>query len=275
MTIQQLASPTPPAHRWRSASVPPRSASHPIFLLRPPYGPRDLRAALPDLKAAAEIPGTVVGVQVHRPEVDLGALEAVVRDLAQHIPSCPVVVILQVPPEEGLLVATRLAPLPLRAVVPRGPLMLPILRDALTDSAALPHRVVAWLRLRTVRLNPNLVELLEQLFTDAPEHADLTSLLDAHRVPQATARFRLRKKSLPPPSQWFQLARALHAALRLQAEPDASMTAVAQKLGFADHSALAHLLRRSLGVRASEVRGTLGWEWLLHRWFTSKRVLIR
>jgi AraC-like DNA-binding protein len=214
-------------------------------------------------------------MQIHRPNPDIGALQALIRDLSQQVPSCPVVVLLQVPPEEGLLVISRLAPLQLRAVVPHGPLMLPILRGALTDRATLPRSVIDWLRLRAIRLNPHVVDLLECFFTDAPEHADLSSLLEAHRIPQSTARFRLQKKSLPAPSQWFQLARALHAALRLQADPDASMAAVAQQMGFADHSALAHLLRRSLGVRARSIRGTLGWEWLLHRWLASRGLRIR
>src|SRR5690606_16863514 len=84
-----------------------------------------------------------------------------------------------------------------------------------------------------------------------------------------------RKRGLPSPSRWFQVARALHAALRIQARPDASMTAIALEMGFADHSALAHLLRRCLGVQAGMIRGTLGWEWLLQRWCISQRILPR
>lgn len=275
MTSQPLASTAHAPHRWLPIPAAPRPISYPILLLRPPYEPRDLRTALPDFRAAEEVPGTVIGVQVHRPDPDVGALQTLIRDLSQRVASCPVVVLLQVPPEEGLLVTARLAPLWLRAVVPQGPLMRPILRDALTDLGTLPRNVIAWLRLRSVRLNPHVVDLLECFFTDAPEHPDLSRLLEAHRIPQSTARFRLRKKGLPTPSQWFQLARAIHAALRLQAEPDAPMAAVAQQMGFADHSALAHLLRRSLGVRAREIRGTLGWEWLLHHWLVSRGVRVR
>jgi hypothetical protein len=223
----------------------------------------------------ADVSGTIVGVQVHRPEIDIAALQVLIREQSQRSPFCPVVVLLQLPPEEGLVVASRLAPLRLRAVVPQGPLMGSILRDALTDRATLPRDVIAWLRLRSVRLNSHVADLLERLFTDAPAHATVASLLQTHRIPESTARFRLRKKSLPPPSQWFQLARALHAALRLQAEPDASMVVVARQMNFADHSALAHLLRRSLGVRAREIRSTWGWEWLLHRWLVSRGVLMR
>jgi AraC-like DNA-binding protein len=214
-------------------------------------------------------------VQVHRPDPDIGALQTLIRGLSQRIPSCPVVVLLEVPSEDGLLVASRLAPLRLRAVVPHGPQMRPILRDALTDRTTLPANVIDWLRLHAIRLNPHLTDLLECFFAEAPEHADLSSLLAVHRIPQSTVRFRLRKKSLPAPGHWFQLARAIHAALRLQADPGVSIAAIAQQMGFTDHSALAHLLRRSLGVRSQEIRGTLGWEWLLHRWLMSRGVPIR
>lgn len=271
MATQLTADNMLPTRRWRSAPVPPALAGYPIFLLRPPYEQRDLQAALPNLSAAATVPGSVVGIQVHRPKLDLGVLRALVRDLSQRTPSCPVVVLLQMPAEEGVLVAARLAPLRLRAVVPLGESMSPILREALTDPTTLARNVVEWLRLRSVRLNPHQADLLEKLFAAAPEHTDVTSLLDHFRISQSTARFRLRKRGLASPSRWFQVARALHAALRLQARPDASTAAVAHQFEFADHSALAHLLRRSLGVQAREIRGTWGWEWLLDRWFTSMK----
>lgn len=143
------------------------------------------------------------------------------------------------------------------------------LREALTDPAALPQSVVDWLRLRSVRLSPNLADLIERLVAEAPKHPDAGRLLEACRIPQATARWRLRKRGLPAPSRWFQAARALHAALRLQARPEASTMEIARQIGFADHSALIHLFRRSFGMGATEIRCTLGWEWLLDRWFHS------
>jgi AraC-like DNA-binding protein len=41
------------------------------------------------------------------------------------------------------------------------------------------------------------------------------------------------------------------------------------ELGYSDHSALSHQLRRLFGMSASQVRGLLGWEWLLDRWLAS------
>lgn len=261
----------PGSTRWRWSSPPPFTplTDFPVVLLTPPYGPTNIHAVTPELGSTTR-PGAVLAVQVRQSTFELHPLRARVRELSTRITTCPVVVLLRIPPEEGgLLAAARLAPHGLRAVVPHGPGMGSALREALTDPAALPQSVVAWLRLRSVRLNPNLADLIERLVAEAPKHPDAGRLLEACRIPQATARWRLRKRGLPPPSRWFQAARALHAALRLQAQPEASTTEIARQIGFADHSALIHLFRRSFGMGATEIRCTLGWEWLLDRWFHS------
>lgn len=254
----------------RPDATPSFASAHPLVLLRPPYGPDHIHPTPADLAGVAAVPGTVVGVEIHRPLAELGALQSLLADLARQAPSCPVVILLAMPPGEALSFVTRLAPLRPRAVVPDGADLDTVLREALTDPASLSAGVVEWLRLRSIRLNPFQADLLARILAAAPDHPDLGHLLEVLRVPQTTARFRLRKRRLPPPGQWFQLARALHAALLLQAQPARTMESVAARLGFADHSALVHLLRRSLRVQAREVRGTLGWEWLLHRWFTAR-----
>lgn len=178
------------------------------------------------------------------------------------------------PPEEAWIAATRLASLACRAIVRIAPELPAVLRDILTDPETLGRDVVKWLRIQNVRLNPVQADFLERIFEEAPHHPDLTTLLENAGISPSTARFRLRKRCLPSPGNWFQVARAIHAVLRLQARPEVSVASVARALGLADHSALAHLLRRSLGVTAQEVRGTLGWEWLLHQWLTSRKVLL-
>jgi AraC-like DNA-binding protein len=250
-------------------------ADYPVFLIRPPYEQEDRRPALPNLSGQQLPPGTVIAVEVSRPESASGAIASVVRDLSQRCPSCAVVVLLRMSGEDGLVTAARLAPARLRAVVPVGPAMSSILRDALTDPSLLPRDAVEWLRQRSIRLNANQADLIEKIFAFGPHHDDVTTLLDEVGIPSSSARFRLRKRGLPCPGRWFQLARSVHAALQLQARPDLSITRLACQLGFADHSALAHLLRRTLAVTSNEIRGTLGWEWLLDRWLRSSRILVR
>jgi hypothetical protein len=38
------------------------------------------------------------------------------------------------------------------------------------------------------------------------------------------------------------------------------------RLGYSDHSALSHQLRRLFGMRTEVIRRNLGWEWLLDAW---------
>lgn len=245
------------------------SAVAAVLALSPPYAMEDLRPIRSDL-GVLDAPGTLVCLAVDRPAVDVAPLRVLARDWSQRAPACPVIALLQVAPEAELGLANRLAPLGLRAVVSRGPRMRPMLRDALTDPAPVPRDVVEWLRLQGVRMNPNIAELVERIFALAPEHADLFRVLACCGIAQTTARFRMHKKGLPTPGRWFQAARALHAALRLQAEPEVPTTRLAHDMGFADHSALIHLLRRSFGLGSHEIRDTLGWEWLLHRWLTAQ-----
>ena len=194
-----------------SDALPPLRSSYPIVLMRPPYDERDLRSALPDLATAAAQPGSLVGVQISRASVDPCALRALVIDLSKRV-TCPVVLLLQMSPEDGVLAAARLAPMRFRAVAPLGPGMQGILRDSLTDPSTLAQGVVDWLQLRSIRLNPNQADLIQTIFAAAPRHEDLTSLLGHHQIPHSSARFRLKKRGLPSPTRWFQLARALHAA---------------------------------------------------------------
>lgn len=272
MATQMLTQRAAP-RRWSSGSQPPLRPIHPAVMLRPPYDHRDLRPALAGTGRDDIAPGSIVGVHISHPLIDAAAVGELVRDLTRRWLGCPVVVFLEMSAEEAILVSARLSAVRARAVVGVGPEMPTILRDALTDPARLGSAVVDWLQLRPIRLNPNQADLLEKVFASAPEHGELTSLLDHYRIPQSSARFRLRKRGLPSPNRWFQVARAVHAALRLQARPEASVAAVAHQLGFVDHSALAHLLRRSLNVTAHQIRGTLGWEWLLDRWLRSNGVL--
>ena len=70
---------------------------------------------------------------------------------------------------------------------------------------------------RFVSLQQLIAPQLAEIVARAPRHDNLTALLSAIGVPETSARFRMHKKRLPPPSRWFQVARALHGALRIQA----------------------------------------------------------
>jgi hypothetical protein len=62
----------------------------------------------------------------------------------------------------------------------------------------------------------------------------------------------------------------VHAALWLQRTPSTPLLAVAMRLGYCDHSALSHQLRRLFGMRTGIIRRSLGWEWLLDAWLVRR-----
>jgi len=154
----------------------------------------------------------------------------------------------------------------LRAVLVRGRRPDLALRPLLCQTNRLGDEVVGWLEGCGVPLSPNLAHMVGVIFSGAAGHAGLGPLLRARGVSEHGARERFRKKGLPLPKRWHQAARALHAAVALQRDPACKVLEVALALGYSSDSALSRQLQQAFGVRPVQVRGTLGWEWLLHRW---------
>lgn len=140
------------------------------------------------------------------------------------------------------------------------------LRVALTTREDLAEDVGEWLRLRGVSLSPVVTHIIRQVFCLAHRHSRIHDVL--HRIGEAesSVRARFRKKGLPPPHRWLQAARALHAALEVQASPGEPLLRIAVEGGHCDAAALSKLIHAVFGIRPSALRGTLGWEWLLDRW---------
>jgi AraC-like DNA-binding protein len=254
----------------RVAVAPP--IEHAIALIRPPYNRAEHQTGWSALDGRPLQPGTVVAVRVDRPVSDCTALEATIRRLRKLSPTTPVVLMLHTATEECLYLTTQAARMGVRAVVAADRPMSESLRRPLTERSGLGEDVLEWLMLSGIRLSPTVGSLVLQIMTLAPQYHTLTDLLEEVGVPETSARFRMQKKRLPSPSRWYQAARALHAALLIQAEPDTCLLRHAHALGYADHSALSQLVHRSFGVRPVMIRGTLGWEWLLERWLRIRRI---
>lgn len=268
------APPVPAPFRLPQPFSPAREAGSgvgfPVSYRLPPY--RLALSLSPAHIAAGADPGAacVLGLRLFDSRVDFARVESSLRALRLRYPLYPVVLELEPGTDDLLYLATRAARLPVRGVILRGEASDGALRRHLTDPSHLPADVVEWLGFRGYRLSPVLAELVRQIFARAPEHSELTTLCREIGAVESSARFRFHKKSLAPPSRWLQVARALHAVLRLQAQPDRPLLPLALELGYADHSALSHQLYRAFAVRPGAVRGLLGWEWLMERWLTRR-----
>ncbi len=254
--------------RPRPPTRTPPAENYKPFLMHPPYDRMEFHSGWDALENLHTVPGTVAGLRLASP-TDWPSLHPAVRQLRGRLPAASVVLVLPGGSPGDLLLSARASRGGVRAVlVDDGPL-LESLRTALTCPDSLADDVVEWLYLRRLRLSPMVASLLREIFTHASVAPDLTTLLSRVGMAESSARFRLHKRLLPTPSRWFQAARALHAVLRIQARPRTPLLQIALEFGYADHSALSPLVHRAFRLRPGAVRGTLGWEWLMHRWVST------
>jgi len=73
------------------------------------------------------------------------------------------------------------------------------------------------------------------------------------------------REGLPVPSHWLHLSRVLRASLDIQWHGDTLMRA-ASRHGYPDGFSLSNQMKRLTGVRPSDVKAHIGWEWLFEAW---------
>lgn len=234
--------------------------------LSPPYLQYGPAPTLLPCLASARKPGTIVVLNIGDIVQSWPDLFATVPGLRSRFPWAPVIVRVGSSSSHVTHLAGRAGQLHIRAVLADGEAILETLLPILTDAAALAPDAVEWLNLRGLRLNPGLSHLLTQIFTHSARHANVGDILRMIHEPETSARFRCRKRGLPSPTSWLQVARSLATALRIQAEPETPLLTLAFELGFSSHSALSQQVYRAFGLRPGALRGTMGWEWLLSRW---------
>lgn len=190
-----------------------------LCILHPPY--TTIRSL-----AELEVPdphylksGSVLAIRSDELFSDSSKLPGLIASLRSQAPLAPIVLWLGDRSPNVLRLTLHAGRLGVRGVILDDEPVEPALRRSLTRPVDLGGDVVEWLPLRGLRLSPAVAHLLTEVFNRAPRHAEVSTLLKEIHVPESTARSRLRKRRLPAPRRWLQTARALHAALRIQAEP--------------------------------------------------------
>lgn len=212
-------------------------------------------------------PGTIFGLEVRQRPCSVESLRLGLHRIRRRFPAVPIVLRLSQPLDPEAVHLTQLAiQLHVRGAIVDPEPVDQTLRRLLTDPVDLAADVEEWLSLRGPRLPPAVSYLVGQIFCLAPSRAGVRALLGAVGESARTARARCRKLGLPPPAEWLRVARAVHAALCLQRAPATPLLEAAMRLGYSDHSALSHQLRRLFGMRTEVIRRSLGWEWLLDAW---------
>jgi AraC-like DNA-binding protein len=195
--------------------------------------------------------------------------ETVSAALARRSQVLPLLILL--PPPAEIQAILQLLPV-VRALTPR--LILPFgVIDAplrLRQVLALPPRslsaaVTQHLIRRGLLNQPNTIRCFQRIFELAPDTHSIAHLARRMYTSRRTLGRHFKSTHLPVPSHCLHFARLLNVALRLQADNTASYQ-IATRLGYPDGFTMSNQMKRLIGHRPSEVRGLLGWEWIVEVW---------
>ena len=246
----------------------PLPAEDRLCLIAPPYdrfhAPTSL--ALHDaigMRGAAYVWWLVDGVE-QKPEFDF----LLVRPL-----SVPLVIVLP-PPEEitrTLPLLNQVRRLNARAVLPVGIMDTPRrIRDLLNvPPSPFGASVAQYFVQRGLVRDAGIERTIQRIMEIAPDTRTITQLSKRLYTSRRTLGRQFAAAGLPVPSHWLQFARLLHVALHLQREPHAVFR-IAMRLGYADGFTLSNQMKRLIGMRPTELRDYVGWEWIVEAWLTNE-----
>lgn len=251
-----------------------RDFPFPVSRIQPPYQSFEPIPDIGGLPAAHLAPGTILAMEVADPGRAWPFLPPSLRSLRAAVPTASVILRLPAVPDAAAMeLAHRAGQLHLRAVLLEGEPIEASLRRALTRAGDLSGDVFEWLSLRRLSLAATTAKFLEPMFREVLSHRNVSQLTRPQDRAESTMRAHMRREGLPPPRDWLRCARSLHAALRLQAQPRVPVLTTALALGYTDHSQLSREISECFGVRPTDIRPTMGWEWLMDRWLDRHRLL--
>jgi len=192
------------------------------------------------------------------------------RRVTRRPPGLPLIVVLPeasaIPAIEpfALAVAEEARP---QSVLPHHPTLLPeelvtLLRSEPEDLAG---EFLDFLRWRGFRLDQETRRLIRVTVELSAELRTLSALARGVYMSRRALGRRFKKRGLPVPSHWLQFCRLLRVVIRLQ-RSRASVFEVACSLGYPDGFTMSNQMNRLVGIRPSEARDRLGWEWFVESW---------
>ncbi len=136
--------------------------------------------------------------------------------------------------------------------------------------ADLPGDIVDHLVWSGTRIDVETRHILRRILELSAELRTVSALARALYVSRRALGRRLLQRGLPVPSHWLHFGRVLRVAMRLQSSTQNLFT-VACSMGYPDGFSLSNQMHRLTGVRPSEARRALGWEWLVEAWMERER----
>jgi AraC-like DNA-binding protein len=162
---------------------------------------------------------------------------------------------------------SRLSDLEPNAVLPSGRLVTPRgLKTALSGgSQNLPRAVSAYLTRHRIVTSTQVRSEVFRIFQLAPNTATVSRLCRQMFLSRRTLGRHFGHHRLPVPSHWLQFARLLHVLMRSQTERVA-LFRLAVAAGYPDGFTFSNQVKRLTGVRPTEARALIGFEWLIEAW---------
>ena len=125
--------------------------------------------------------------------------------------------------------------------------------------------VMDYLQWRGINVENDVRRLIRRTIDLSLELRSITALARSLYLSRRALGRRFLMNGLPVPSHWLHFGRVLRAAQCLQSS-GATLAEAASRLGYPDGFALSNQMQRLVGVRPSDARRYLGWEWLLEAW---------
>ena len=129
----------------------------------------------------------------------------------------------------------------------------------------LPVEVTDYLAWRGLEVDRDTTHLLRRIMELSAELKSVSALSRSLYLSRRALGRRLMTRGLPVPSHWLQLGRLLRLSTRLQ-NTEANIASIAYDYGYPDGFSLSNQMQRLVGVRPSQVREYLGWEWIFEAW---------
>lgn len=134
----------------------------------------------------------------------------------------------------------------------------------------LPLRVMQYLTGHGVLPTPQLRNDVLRIFELAPHTPSIQKLCRQMYTSRRTLGRHFDAHDLPVPSHWLQFARLLHLAIRIPGDRRAIFRLAAQA-GYPDGFTMSNQMKRLLGLRPTELRQYLGYEWIIEEWLERER----
>jgi AraC-like DNA-binding protein len=125
--------------------------------------------------------------------------------------------------------------------------------------------IMDYLQWRGISVDIEVRRLIRKTIDLSAEIHSVSALARSLYLSRRALGRRFLTNGLPVPSHWLHFGRVLRAAMSLQGQ-GLSLAEAASRFEYSDGFALSNQMQRLVGVRPTDARRYLGWDWLVEAW---------